>query len=121
MNDLQITLATGYSFPIRDCGVVPHVVACFDTFEEANAVLAKVVEEGALEAVSVYDGDARVLEFASVVLDGFQGVFAEDETITLHLYMRATGEQRDASEDAEKAGLYDILFGMEDEGDEEVQ
>ena len=35
--------------------------------------------------------------------------------------MRATGEQRDASEDAEKAGLYDILFGMEDEEDEEVQ
>ena len=121
MNDLQITLATGYSFTIRDCGVVPHVVACFDTFEEANEVLAKVVEEGALEAVSVYNGDALVLEFSSVVLDGFQGVFAEDETITLHLYMRATGEQRDASEDAEKAGLYDILFGMEDEEDEEVQ
>ena len=121
MNDLQITLATGYSFPVRECGVVPHVVAVYDAFEDAMADLNKVLEQGALDTVSVYDGDTLILEFSGVVLDGFQGIFDEDGILTQHLYMRATGSQRDAAEDAEKAGLYDILFGMEDEEDEEVE
>ena len=85
------------------------------------ADLNKVLEPGALDTVSVYDGDTLVLEFSGVVLDGFQGIFDEDGILTQHLYMRATGSQRDAAEDAEKAGLYDILFGMEDEEDEEVE
>lgn len=119
MANLRIVFANAFEISATECGVVPHVVAEYTNVDDVIEAVGRVMEDGALASVRALRDDILLMEFTDVVLDGFQGIW-NDETgnVTLHLYMHETGERTSTEEDLEKAEVYDILFGMEDEEDE---
>lgn len=119
MANLRVVFANGTEVNAAECGIVPHVVAEPMTLADALEVIAGITEEGALARVCVFDDDTLRMEFRDVALDGFQGVFLEED-VTLHLYMHETGERTGATEeDLANVDAFNILFGMEDEEEEE--
>lgn len=115
MANLTIELATGYTFPADDCGVIPHVVSRCDEVATAIDIVGELLEPGALDTMKVYnEDDALLMEYADVLCDSFQCVFMED-VVTLHLYLREGAERVDGAIAGEKASVYDVLFGEEDE------
>lgn len=116
MANLRIVFANAFEISATECGVVPHVVAEYTNVDEVLEAVGHVMADGALASVRALRDDVLLMEFTDVVLDGFQGI-CDDETgkVTLHLYMHETGERTTSEADLEKAEVYDILFGMEDE------
>ena len=118
MANLRLVFANEFEIAATDCGIVPHVVAEYDTAAEALAAVEAITEDGALDKVQAFKDDLLLMEWEDVNLDGFQGVI--NDVVTLHLYMQENGERTGATEeDLEKAKAYDILFGMEDEEEDE--
>lgn len=119
MANLKLVLADEHAFFVSECGVIPHVVVTFDNFADVMNCIETFTTEGNLREMSVFRGDALLMEYKDVVIDGIQIVFGE--TYTVHLYMREENAHEGATEeDLDRSNAYDILFGMNDEEDEEV-
>lgn len=116
MATLRIVFNNGFEMSATECGVVPHVVAEYNTLEDALSAVSSIQEDGALERVRVLKDDVLLMEFTDVILDGFQGVI--NDVVTLHLYMHEEGGRSTTEEDLEKVDAWDILFGSQDEEDE---
>ena len=118
---LNIELATGFTFPAEECGVIPHIVARCDTLANSLDVVEQIAEDGALDTVKVYNAeDVLLMEFSEVVCDGFQGILGEED-VTLHLYLTEGAERIDSGSASENAEALNILFGMNDEEEEEEE
>lgn len=120
MSNLRLVLADEHAFYVSECGVVPHVVVTFDSFADVMNCIETFTAEGNLSAMSVFKGDALLMEYQDVVIDCIQIVFGG--TYTVHFHMREeNGHEGATEEDLDRSNAYDILFGMNDEEDEEVE